>query len=50
MGISELHPHFVVMLVEHYFKTLKGFVRNKERLEISMAKGYAPKEALGFCT
>ncbi len=37
-------------LVEHYLKTLKGFVKNKTRPEISMAEGYALKEALGFST
>lgn len=36
--------------IESYFKTLKGYVRNKARLEGSMAKGYALEEALGFWT
>jgi hypothetical protein len=31
-------------------KTLKGYVRNKEKLEGSMAEGYALEEALGFYT
>jgi hypothetical protein len=37
-------------LVEHYFKTLKRFVRNRARPEGSMVEGYALEEALGFCT
>jgi hypothetical protein len=36
--------------IERYLKTLKGYVRNKARLEGSMAKGYALEEALGFWT
>jgi hypothetical protein len=35
-------------LVEHYMKTLKGYVRNKARPKGSMAKGYAIEEALRF--
>jgi hypothetical protein len=31
-------------------KTLKGYIRNKVRMERNMAKGYALEEALGFCT
>ncbi len=31
-------------------KTLKGYTKKKTRLERSMAKSYAIKEALGFCT
>jgi hypothetical protein len=37
-----MHP------VEHYMKTLKGYVRNKARLEGSMVEGYTIEEALGF--
>jgi len=36
--------------IERYLETLKGFVWNKTRLEGSMAKWYALKEVLGFCT
>jgi hypothetical protein len=36
--------------MECYMKTLKGYVRNKARLEGSMAEGYAIEEALGFYT
>jgi hypothetical protein len=35
--------------IEWYFKTLKGFVRNKMRLKGSRTEGYALEEALGFC-
>jgi hypothetical protein len=35
--------------IEHYLKTLKGYVCNKGRPERSMAKGYAFEETLGFC-
>jgi hypothetical protein len=30
-------------------KTLKGYVRNKARLEGSMVEGYTIEEVLGFC-
>ncbi len=36
--------------IEHYLKTLKGYVNNKARIEGSMEKGYAFEEALGFYT
>jgi hypothetical protein len=36
--------------MERYLKTLKGYVRNRNRPEASMAEGYAIDEALGFCT
>ena len=36
--------------MERYLKTLKGYVRNRTRLEASMGEGYAIDEALGFCT
>jgi hypothetical protein len=36
--------------MEHYMKTLKGYVRNKVRPEGSMVEGYAIEEALRFCT
>jgi hypothetical protein len=36
--------------IKRYFKTLKGFVWNKARLEGSMVEGYALEEALGFYT
>jgi hypothetical protein len=36
--------------IERYLKTLKGYVQNKARPEGNMAKGYALKEVLGFCT
>jgi hypothetical protein len=34
--------------IERYLKTLKGYARNKVRLEDRMAKGYALEEAWGF--
>jgi hypothetical protein len=34
--------------MEHYMKTLKGYVRNKARLEGSMVEGYTIEEALKF--
>jgi hypothetical protein len=37
-------------LVEHSFKTLKGFVKNRARPEGSMVESYGLEEALGFCT
>ncbi len=36
--------------VEHYMKTLKGYVKNKARPKRSMTEGYAIEKALGFCT
>jgi hypothetical protein len=36
--------------MERYLKTLKGYVRNRNRPEASMAEGYAIDDALGFCT
>jgi hypothetical protein len=36
--------------IKRYFKTLKGFVWNKARLEGSMVEGYALEEALRFYT
>jgi hypothetical protein len=36
--------------MEHYMRTLKGYVRNKARPKGSMAKGYTIEEALKFCT
>jgi hypothetical protein len=36
--------------MEHYMKTLKGYVQNKARPEGSMVEVYAIKEALGFYT
>jgi hypothetical protein len=36
--------------IEHYLKTLKGYICNKARPKGSMAEGYAFEEALGFCT
>ena len=35
---------------EHYFKNLKGFVRNLAKPEGSIAQGYQVEEALGFLT
>ncbi len=35
-------------LIKRYFKTLKGFMRNRTRLEGRMEKGYALEKALGF--
>jgi hypothetical protein len=35
--------------IEHYMKTLKGYVKNKARPEGNMVEGYAIEEALGFC-
>jgi hypothetical protein len=32
--------------IEHYLKTLKGFVRNKARPKGSMVEGYAPEKRL----
>ncbi len=36
--------------IERYLKTLKAYVRNRDKPEGSMASGYAIVEALGFCT
>jgi len=36
--------------MEHYMKTLKGYVKNEARPKRSMIEGYAIEEALGFCT
>jgi hypothetical protein len=36
--------------IEHYMKTLKGYVKNKVRPKGNMAEGYGLEEALGFCT
>jgi hypothetical protein len=36
-------------LVEHYMKTLKGYVKNKVRPEGNIVEGYAIEEVLGFC-
>jgi hypothetical protein len=36
--------------IECYFKNLKGFVRNKARVERNMVEGYALEETLGFYT
>jgi hypothetical protein len=36
--------------MEHYMKTLKGYMKNKVRPERSMTEGYAIEEAFGFCT
>jgi hypothetical protein len=36
--------------MEHYTKTLKGYVRNKARLKGSTVEGYAIEEALRFYT
>lgn len=33
---------------EHYMKGLKGYVKNKAKLEGSMANGYMREEAIGF--
>jgi hypothetical protein len=46
---SPIHTRWMY-LVECYLKTLKGFVKNKTRPEISMVEGYALKEVLGFNT
>jgi len=35
---------------EHYFKTLKGYVRNYAKPEGSIAQGYQIEQALGFVT
>ena len=35
---------------EHYFKMLKGYVRNLAKLEGNIAQGYQIDEALGFVT
>jgi hypothetical protein len=37
-------------IIQHYFKALKGFLRNKGKPKGSMVKGYALEEGLGFCT
>lgn len=34
--------------VERYMKTLKHYVRNMARPEVSMAEGYVKDECLGF--
>ena len=44
-----LHSRWMYPM-EHYMKSLKGFVRNKTRPEGGMAEGYALEEALGLCT
>jgi hypothetical protein len=36
--------------VERYMKTLKAYVRNMARLEVSMAEGYLKDECIGFIT
>jgi hypothetical protein len=36
--------------IQHYFKALKGFLRNKGEPKGSMVEGYALEEGLGFCT
>jgi hypothetical protein len=36
--------------IEHYLKTLKGYVFNKEKTKGSMAECHAFEEALAFCT
>jgi len=33
---------------ERYMKTLKGFIKNKAKLEGSMANGYLREESIGF--
>ncbi len=43
-----IHMHWMYH-VECYMKTLKGYVRNKTRLEGSMVEGYTIEEALRFC-
>ncbi|KAL4035831.1 hypothetical protein IC575_004538 [Cucumis melo] len=35
---------------ERYMKVLKGYVRNRNRLEGSIAEGYIVEEAIEFCT
>ncbi len=35
--------------IESYWKTLKGFVRNKVRPKGNMVEGYVLEEVLGFC-
>ncbi len=46
---GSVHTHWMY-LVEHSFKTLKGFVKNRARPEGSMVESYGLEEALGFCT
>ena len=36
--------------IEKYLKTLKGYIRNRNRPEASMAEEYAIDAAFGFCT
>jgi hypothetical protein len=36
--------------MERYLKTLKGYVQNRARPEVSMAEGYVIDEVFGFCT